>query len=157
MIPNIRLGSLLLAVAVSGCDSLTAPSAPTLDVTFSEVEWFDTEEGRTARATMTVENVGDVRQYVDRCGDLILIAVDRLNGLAWENEQAGFCLGVLQMSPVPIEPGERMERPVPFRREGIHRVRLFVPSAESCGHDSGFTCLRAAGEEIGTVTVPPDD
>lgn len=156
MISKIRLPSLLLWVAISGCDSLTAPSAPTLDVKFSEVEWFDTGAGRMASATMTVENVGDVRQYVDRCGDLIQIVIDRLTGLTWENEQLGICPADRQMSPVPIEPGEWMERSILFRREGIHRVRLFLSSAESCGHDSESTCLRAAGEEIGTIDVPPD-
>lgn len=150
-----RGGLILLSLGgLVACSSTPTSPGRELDVRFADVSWLQTEDGAKAKVTMTLENFGEKVTWVGRCGDRILLRVDRLEGLRWANQSAAVCPAVLPMNPLELGPGEMATQSLAFDEEGTYRVSVAVYASRQCESESGDQCLSVDGDISAALVVP---
>lgn len=142
MSPRLSL-LVLLAAALAGCGAdATAPADAAVTLTLGDTLLARDPTARSARVRFRIENQGVATAYVPRCGEAIGADVERWVGGRWVAYSSAICIAVLDMSPMPLGPGEA--------RTGMHllgeagRFRMLVRVTSS-----------AAGEEVTRVVSAP--
>ena len=120
LLPLLLLGSL----ALPGCESATEPRATGLSVAAGEAEYALPADG-PVMVTFTATNVGADTVWVELCGGAPTAVVDRSEGLLWvPYTSLGACPAVYVIVPVPLSPGESLERVFRIHDPGRYRIRV---------------------------------
>jgi hypothetical protein len=116
-------GMVLFPLALAACESITGSSASNLVIRTEQPAFAHSDTG-SVLVSFTVTNSGSETAYLSRCGDNIRVGAERRQGGAWESYMSGICLGIFDMSPMPIEPGETREGGIRIPGPGVFRLRL---------------------------------
>lgn len=81
--------------------------------------------------SFSVRNSGTSPVGVSRCGDSLLVELQRRTAGEWLNAAAPICPAVHDMSPLLLEPGDSREGRAPVRGAGVYRVLLGVDDGSS--------------------------
>lgn len=126
---HIFLAAFLVALS-GGCDDLTGPFDHA--VSFQVLEIRPGDSGGAAFVIQyQVENQGTETVYLTpRCGDsLNPVLYERREG-SWAQVAGGFCPAVLDMSPWPLGPGERLVGSAGRDEEGTYQLRIETADEE---------------------------
>ena len=112
-----------LGLVVLGCRDPVG-SEPTLRVSTSAPVFARGENGVAAQVAFTVLNLGAQPVLVARCGDRLVAALDRREGLLWTQYSGDYCLAVFPMDPALMQPGEERSEMRSITEVGTYRLRI---------------------------------
>ncbi|HST61458.1 MAG TPA: hypothetical protein VLK84_22320, partial [Longimicrobium sp.] len=95
--------------------------------------------------SVTVENVGSRPVLVPRCGDRIMLVVERRVGGAWQDYTGDYCAFDVLSVPLELAPGARATSARHLGEPGRYRARVDVWHADA--PDDVHT-VRTAGFDI---------
>ena len=85
---------------------------------------IEQEDSAAARVRFFVVNQGDHPVYVARCGDRLMAALDRREGLRWMPYSTDLCQAIYRSEPVKILPGEARSDIRTVQESGHYRIRV---------------------------------
>lgn len=74
----------------------------------------------------TVTNHGARSIPLPRCGDRLMVGVERREGGQWVQYSGDSCLAIYPMDPVELQPGQVLQGTRELREPGIYRLRIGV-------------------------------
>lgn len=81
----------------------------------------------SVEVTFAIVNVSRDSIFLSRCGDSIVVGIDRANGDgSWFQSSGESCLPIFSTVPLPLGPGERAETARVFGENGTYRIRVCV-------------------------------
>jgi hypothetical protein len=116
----------LLALLAACSDDATGPAA---GVRLSAMVNGSPPPGG-GNVTITVENRGSRPVLLPRCGDHVMVAVERRVGGEWESYSEGVCPFDLVSVPLELAPGATAASAHQIRDSGRFRARLDVSHAD---------------------------
>jgi len=121
---RMRLCLVVLLPLVTACPGTSAPVGG-LVIRTSAVS-FSRQASEPAVIDFTVTNTFDHRVYLARCGPRIMSALDRAGASGWEQYSGDACIAILDMSPLPIDPGVTLQSSRAIHDPGQYRLRIGV-------------------------------
>ena len=83
-------------------------------------------DGAAAMVPFLAVNTSGSVAYLPRCGERVMVAVDRWEDGRWVDYSGDACTAVLPMDPFPLQPGTRYEGQRSIGEPGRYRLRLGV-------------------------------
>jgi hypothetical protein len=118
------LVTLILSVVVLGCNDSTGPAGHVNVATVGSS--FTITEATGDGVPFTVVNRGMRTVYLQRCGDRVMMGIDRLEGTRWNQYSGDACLANVSSAPLELRSGERYEGTRWVAERGVYRFRVGV-------------------------------
>ena len=119
----------LIGLVLAGCSSSSGLSEALRVRVGGGV--FEGEPARAALVPFEVVNASTRDLYLARCGERLMAAVDRWNGVRWVQHSGDACLTVADMSPLRLAAGASHQSTRAIAEPGMYRLRLGVSAAPS--------------------------
>lgn len=116
--------AVLFCASVLGCNDSTGPAGFVNVATVGSR--FALTEASGDGVPFTVVNRGVRTVYVERCGDRVMLGVDRLEGTRWAEYSGDACLANVISTPLELRPGEHYEGTRWVAERGVYRFRVGV-------------------------------
>lgn len=119
-------------LALSGCDTLdtlaTEAASPIEAIHVETDASYYVRPSATVPASVqfTIENRGTRAVAIHRCGERVMAALDRRDGLGWEQFSGDACLANQMMVPLELAPGARAAGIQMVQQRGVFRLRLGI-------------------------------
>lgn len=122
----------LLAISALAACAAVAPNAPAVAFTFQN-------GASSGTVTVSVRNTGDDVVFLPRCGDHMLVAIDRRSGDAWTNAAAAFCPANLRMDAIRLDIGAAHVDSILVTPPGTYRLRVAIQPRSSVAPSKAVT------------------
>ena len=117
--------------ALVGCQGV-APAAAAVVFTF--------QNGATSGAVIvSVRNAGSDVVFLPRCGEHMLVAIDRRTGDAWTNAAAAACPMNLRMDAIRLDVGAAYVDSILVSSPGTYRLRVAIQPRSSAAAAESVT------------------
>lgn len=117
---------LLLPFLFGACQSVVDPAAPetSLDLQTQGSEFVLSPSAGSVSVPFTVTNHGARSIPLPRCGDRLMIGLDRREGRQWVQYSGDSCITIYRMDPVELKSGQALDGIREVREPGQYRLRI---------------------------------
>jgi len=121
-----RVLSALPLVILAACTSPFGSGGPDLQVRTEQEKYVADPISFVHSVGFTVKNEGDASFYLPRCGDQVIVAVDRREGGDWRQAYGGggICPAIYVSGPMEVQPGDSVRSTVSVNEAGRYRIRV---------------------------------
>lgn len=109
-----------------------APNAPAVAFTFQN-------GASSGTVIISVRNTGNDVVFLPRCGNDMLMAIDRRSGDSWTNATAGLCQTNLRMDAIGLDVGTTYVDSVLVTPPGTYRLRIAIQPRSSAAPSEAVT------------------
>lgn len=109
-------------LVLTGCGLGTDPDAR-LAVRTDGSTFVRDPAGGIVTVSFTVENIGTSPVELEHCGERMLLAIERHDGVRWTPYSNDACLGIYEMAGRPLVPGAVISSARSFSEPGTYRGR----------------------------------
>ncbi len=148
-----KILSALPLVFLAACTSPFGSGGPELKVRTEQEEYVANPISFVNSVWFTVKNEGDESIYLPRCGDHVIVAVDRREGGDWRQAYggSGICPANLTSGPLQVQPGDSVRSAAGVGGPGRYRIRVRAT------HTAGSSRFHEAVSNAFTMEYSPMD